>query len=381
MRKSLAGPGVSARIVGEALVVAAAAGLLVGAWQLDQTWLERRFGLEHPEYVGRERAALVVVGIALLFVRRVVGRWAGRVGAVEALGACFRIALSIVLAFAASEVGLRALNLPWRTGVATDCLAEPSPRYGWLFKASKSFTIEEGGRPIHRHFDADHNRAKSVDDVPDPKRPTIFFVGESITAGHGLEWEETLPAIVGDALDLQVVNLGVEGFAADQGFLRLLDTLPRFERPVAVVTVFLPLMVGRIQRVDHQRLLFEGDEPKLVPTGFVQGMRLTQVFRELSGFQAEWAIQTTAEVFRRTARVAKERGARPVFVTPYVQDGWPRRDGYLVQELLVRQGLTVVDPEFRFERISNDDSHPNPASTRRLAEAVIAELRTELAVR
>jgi hypothetical protein len=373
---------ITARIVAEVLVVAAGLAAFAGAFALDLAWLERRFGLERPELVWRERALLIAVGIALtLFARPRVGRWAERVGAAEAVGACFRIGVSVVLAFVASEVGLRALKLPWRTGVATDCLAEPNARYGWLFKASRSFTIQEGGRPIHRDFDADHNRAKSVDFVPDPKRPTIFFVGESIAAGHGLEWEETLPALVGEALNLQVVNLGVEGFAADQGFLRLRDTLPRFERPVAVVTLFLPLMVGRIQRVDHQRLVFAGDEPTLVSPGFVQGLRLTQVFRELSNFQAEWAIETTAEVFRQTERLARERRARAIFVTPYVQDGWPRRDGYLIEELLVRQGLTVVDPRFGFERISGEDSHPNAASTRRLAEAVVGALRAELAAR
>jgi hypothetical protein len=145
--------------------------------------------------------------------------------------------------------------------------------------------------------------------------------------GHGLRWEDSLPALVGEALNLQVVNLGVEGYASDQAFLRLLDALPRFEHPVAIITLFLPGLVNRLERVDHPRLVFDGDDVKLVPPGFIQNLRLTQAFRESLDFHPEWAIETTAEVPRRTARLATERGARAIFVTPYLGTNWPRGDG------------------------------------------------------
>jgi hypothetical protein len=372
------------RIVAELVVVAAAVALLAGACALDLEWLKRRFALERTAVFVGERAALAAAGIALLVLGRArAGRWAERVSGVEALAASFRLCVAIALAIVASEVSLRILRLPRRyeMGVTSDCLGEMSARYGWLFKASRSFTIETAGRPITYDFDAAHDRARSPADAPDPERPTILFVGESITAGHGLNWDESFPAIVGEALGVQVVNLGVEGYGVDQAFLRLLEALPRFARPVAIVTVFLPLMVGRVQRVDHPRLVFEGVEPKLVPPGFVQSLRLTQVLRESLGFQAEWAIESTQEVFRRTVKLANERMARAVFVTPYLETEWPRRDGYLIDELLVRQGFTVVDPRFGFEPISRDDRHPDAASTRRLAEAVILALRSELAAR
>jgi len=155
--------------------------------------------------------------------------------------------------------------------------------------------------------------------------------------------------------------------------------LPRFERPVAIVTTFLPLMVNRIERLDHQRLFFEGDEIKLAPPGFVQSLKLTQLFREWFNFEAEWAIQTTGEVLLRTDRLAKSRGARAIFVTPYLATDWPRVDSYFIDDLLVRPGLTVVNPRFNFQPISSDDGHPDVASTRRLADAIIASLKTEIA--
>jgi hypothetical protein len=51
-----------------------------------------------------------------------------------------------------------------------------------------------------------------------------------------------------------------------------------------------------------------------------------------------------------------------------------------VQELLAKEGLTVVDPDFHFEPIPGDN-HPNVASTRRLADAVVEALQSELAGR
>jgi hypothetical protein len=370
------------RIVAELLVVAAGAGFLWGAWALSIEWLERRFGLQRLEFFPRERAVLIAIGLVLIVVvRPFVGRFTQRVGGAEAIAATFRLALAMVLAVVASEVALRVTKFPWRHGVATDALAEPAERYGWLFLASKSVTIETGGRPIHRYFNAEHNRAKSVDDLPDPKLPTIFFVGESVTAGHGLEWDETFPAIVGKALGLQVVNLAVEGYSADQGFLRLIDTLPRFEHPVAIVTTFLPLMVNRMEKLDHPRLAFEGNEAKLVGPDFLQSTKIGQLFREWFDYEGEWAITGTEEIFRQTERIAKERGARALFVTPYLGGDWPRSDNYFINELLIRPGFPLVNPNFHFVPISPDDGHPDVASTQRLADAIVAGLRTELAAR
>jgi hypothetical protein len=370
------------RIVAEALVVCVALGLAACAWALDVEWLRIRFGLElgHEYFLTRERAALITVALALLVLARPrVGRWTERVGAAETVAASLRIGIAVVLAIVASEVGLRILKLPKRydTALTSGAIGEMNARYGWLYKASKSVTVETSGRPIHYDFNADHNRARSVDDLPDPTLPSILFVGESITSGHGVEWEESYPAIVGEALKLQVVDLGVEGYASDQAFLRLFDALPHFERPVLIVTVFLPTLVSRVERVDHPRMIFDGDDVKLVPPGFIQNLRLTQAFRESFDFHAAWALETTAEVFRRTVQMAKARGARAIFVTPYLGKK-PRGDDFLIQELLVRQGFTVIDPDFDFEPIPVDN-HPNAASTRSLAEALVVAFRAELA--
>jgi hypothetical protein len=371
------------RIVAEVAVVVVAAASLALACRIDAEWCERYFSLiaERVGFVWMWRGILTALALALvLHVRPRLGRWVDRVGAGEALAACARIGLSLVLSVVASEIGLRLLNLPRRYDMAVTeaSMGEKNPRTGWLFKASKTFTIKTGDRLIRYDIDADHDRARSIDDLPDPKLPSLLFVGESITAGHALQWDESYPAIVGAEMNLQVVDLGVDGYGSDQAFLRLVDALPRFERPVAIITFFMPGLLERVQRVDHPRLVFDGVEPKLVAPGFLESTRFAQAFRELFSYDAEWAIQTTAEVFRQTVRLANERGARAIFVSPYLGTNWPRGDGYLVDHLLVQPGYAVADQRIGFEPVPGDN-HPNAASTRRLAEAVVRKLKAELA--
>ena len=70
--------------------------------------------------------------------------------------------------------------------------------------------------------------------------PAVLFTGESIIAGYGLNWDESIPAQAGAALKTQSVNMAVFGYANDQAYLRLAAELPRFRKPVAVVSLFIP---------------------------------------------------------------------------------------------------------------------------------------------
>jgi hypothetical protein len=73
----------------------------------------------------------------------------------------------------------------------------------------------------------------------------LVFTGESIIAGFGLAWDETIPARVGTLLGIQSANLAVSDYSNDQSYLRLAAELPRFHRPVAVLTLFSPALLDR----------------------------------------------------------------------------------------------------------------------------------------
>jgi len=291
--------------------------------------------------------------------------------------AALRVAAALVLALVTSEASLRAMNVPHkhdREGSCDNQTSIPDERAGWVWRHGYVRDVLQGGRLVHFAFDGHGDRAASEQFVEDPEAPTILFVGESIVAGHGLQWNETLPALVGDALHVQVVDLGVDGFGSDQAFIRFVDALPRFNHVVAVVTLFFPALVERVSWRDRPRLAFDGHLPQVSPPcmGFWDDLRLVRLASSLAPLDAS-AVALTGQVFLETARIAKEHGARALFLTPYFPDGWPRGGQHLVDQLLVEPGLTVVDPSWGYEPLPGDN-HPNAASTRRLAAALSDEL-------
>jgi len=383
-----------ARLVAELLAGALGVVALAWAWHADLRYCERHFCAELVAYDGYQlgvaygwRAGGALVGFLLLFfVRPRAGRWAASRPPAACVAACGRIALALALALVASEIGLRALHLPRpkdKSKTIEVAIGEPDDRYGWVFTASKATVIEHAGnRKVEYAINAEHDRAPTVDAVPDHSKPSIVFVGESLTAGHGLSWDETYPALVGDALGMQVVNLAVHGYGFDQQFLRLYDALPTFQHPVAIVTIFIRYMIDRMAEDTHRHLeLVDGHEPMLDPIdGFWHHSALVRAWWITRPYRTDYPLELAAKIFRETDRLARERGATAIFLAPNQDYGSPRGDRYLLDELFTRQGLTVIDADFGYHPLQ-DDVHPDAASTRRLADLVIASLRAELARR
>jgi hypothetical protein len=377
-----------ARIVAEAVVVVLGIATLAWAWQADLDYCQRHllvwFHTFDPHRQARARmwraAAAIVGAVLLLAVRPMVGRWASRRAPRESLAACARTSVAVMLALVASEIGMRVLHLPrpssrWTVQLA---IGEPDDRYGWVFKASTSSVLHYQGRDVEYAIDAEHDRAPTVDSVVDRSKPTILFVGESLTAGHGLTWDESYPAIVGRELGVQVANIAVHGYGFDQAFLRLHDLLPTFQHPVAIVSIYLPYMLDRLEEDTHRHLRFVDHEPVLEPLhGFWQDLRLARAWRAAQPYRSDAPYELAATIFRETDRLSRERGAKAVFLAPNQGWGRPRPDAAVLEELFTRQGLRLVDADFGFVMMPND-VHPDAASTRRLAEIVVAALRPEL---
>ena len=75
--------------------------------------------------------------------------------------------------------------------------------------------------------------------MPSSQRPTVLFLGTSLTAGHGIDPEQAYPALIQQkidsaGLDYRVVNAGLSG-ETSAGALRRADWL--FQQPVSVLVL------------------------------------------------------------------------------------------------------------------------------------------------
>ncbi|MFL5272133.1 MAG: hypothetical protein ACJ79E_08745, partial [Anaeromyxobacteraceae bacterium] len=321
-----------------------------------------------------------------------LARRARRGGLRAFAGALAGVAVAIACSLAVVELYLRHLR-DRGSGVASAAaagdaretpMARPDPRLGWAYVPRRTTWVEVGGRRVAYAIDAEGDRAASAEGASDPDRPTVLFAGESIAFGYGLAHAETFPALVGQDLGVQAVNLAVVGHGSDQAHLRLLDALPRYRRPLAVVTLFLPDQLRRnVDRWRPRLALADGGALALVPPD--GGPALAKLVQALPFHDGE-ALRVTAAVLRATAEAARARGAFPLFVvtnygSPCLRE--PGRESWVVEELFVRQGLPFVRvdlaPEDRLPGIV--ERHPNARGARAIAVAVEGALAERLAIR
>jgi hypothetical protein len=311
-------------------------------------------------------------GVALvLFVRPRVGRlvaWApARV---------VQSAIAAGLALGASEMVLRRVHLGAREWLVPD--EEPrrrgDPLLGWTFEPARTGHATVGARVIDYAVDAAGYRVRNVDAPVDPEQPTILFAGESVMFGEGLTWEESVPAQVSTMMGIQSANLAVHGFGTDQAYLRLKSELPRFRRPVAVVSLFMTVLFGRN---------LDGDRPHLGP-GLVwfpaePHGRLASLATLLVPYRAtetvERGIRVTREVLAAVVSLTRARGATPLIVVPHFgSEEWAERT--LRHRILDETGLPYVwvqiDEAWRLPW----DRHPNSRAAHAIATAVAARLQS-----
>ncbi len=378
-----------AAIAARTLTTLAGAALVGWALAADARWAERHVlaaycATSRGEWVVARAVPWLAAAVGLIAMWKLApaaGKLAERVSARKHAGPLARVAVAVVAAVLVGEGIARGLHDRLMLGARAtpgDRDGAPmtrfEPRLGWSYVPGRTTWTRLGGRPIAYAIDGEGDRAASSDDRPDPARPTVLFAGESIAFGYGLPWDETFPYLVGHDLGIQAVNLAVVGYGSDQAHLRVLDALPRFARPLAVVTVFIPDQIAR--NVDPWRArLGLGPDGALVAVPASRGPRIAKLLRQLPWHDDE-PLRVTAAILRATAEAARARGAFPLFVvTNYgpacVRDG---RDGeaWVVEELFVRQGLPYVrvdlDPEDLLPGLL--ERHPSERGTRKIASAV-----------
>jgi len=339
------------------------------------------------------RAATAALGLLVLLVLAPrVEHWAGTQGWKRIGVICLQAVVASLLAVVTSEAVVRSWDgrQPlWRKNKLEFRIGQPDERLGWIPVPSRSVIAKSGrGEPVHYRIDAWGYRAASEQSAPDPSLPTLIVTGESIAFGHGLEYEESFAAVLGQRLGLQVANAAVAGYGSDQAYLRMVDALSRFQRPMAVLTVFIPLQLRRSLQDYRPRLVLRGDqlawEPPVV--GFWSRWRLRDLWVNelpyLSDRGLSVAMATNAAIVRATGAAARAKGAESLFLIPSF--GPPRALGEhaeapIVRELFERQGEPYLLFDIERSHIMPEDWHPDAAAARQIAATVEDALRPRLA--
>jgi len=286
-----------------------------------------------------------------------------------------RIILALGLALAAAEF-LLAHQFVYAAAegpTKEEPIRRPDPLLGWTFLAGRQGQATVGGRNIVYTLDKHGYRVRGTDAPVVTDMPTLVFTGESIMAGYGLSWDESIPARVGLQLHMQSANMAVFGYATDQSYLRLKAELPRFRSPVAVVSLFTPALFVRNLGDDRPYLDASlGWHPTL------HRWRLSSLFRFLipyhSDVEIERRIQATRAVLAATAVLARERHAIALVVDPQFGPEEPA-ERMLRQRILDVPGISYMrvdlDPAWRLQ----GDLHPGPRAAQAIAAAIAQRLR------
>ncbi len=309
---------------------------------------------------------------------------------VRTLGGTVRVALAVALALGTSELILRrgeGQAAKWRASKLEFRIGRPDPRFGWVLLPSRATMLGPPERRVTYAVDEWGDRAPAPRGAPDPDLPSLVVAGESIAAGHGVEYEQTFAAVMGKDLGLQVVNVACGGYGSDQALLRLGDALERLRRPAAAVITFLPIMLSRNVQDYRPRLGLRGGALLLVPPadGFFAHLRLRDLLVNEVPYVDDRAlresVRLTAAILRETDRAARRRGAEPLFAVFSI--GRKRAleehpEGALLRELFVEQRLPYALIDLDPADLLPGDGHPDPAAHRRTAAELEAALRARL---
>jgi len=364
------------RIITEVAAAALGAGLLALALALDQRWLDRHFlpwfFLSRASIVGIEtsvRVGFAAIGVALLWLRRRIGRLVA-----QAPLMMLSVAAAAVLAVAAGEFALRHLHLQPAAWLFAE--QEPRRRYdatlGWTLVPSRVGRKTIGGRQIDYAIDPSGYRVRRIDEPVDRERPTILFTGESVMFGEGLTWDESIPARVQAITATQSANLAVHGYGNDQAYLRLLADLPRFRRPVAVVSLFMTSLFERNLEDDRPHLA-----PGLAPMPPERRGRLASLAMVLLPYRTDRdvddGVAMTRDVLRATIQLASSRGATAVIVVPQLGREDPLEHALrtrILEAAAIPYVWVEVDGRWRLP----GDRHPDARAAQLIASAIAARL-------
>ena len=372
-----------ARLIAEIVVSSIGGTFLVCAIVANQHFLDRHFVpsffLPRHWYVVLQtfgRLLMAALGLWLVtVVRSRAGRFASR-SPVRAV----HIVMATLLALGASNLMLRRVHLRPAEWLSPEDEPRrlPDSRLGWTWMPNRTGHKVIGGRVVNYAIDRSGYRVSRMDEPVDPEQPTILFTGESVMFGEGLNYEESIPAQVGAMMGMQTANLAVHGYGNDQAYMRLQSELPRFRRPVAVVSLFMTALFGRNLDQDRPHL-----GPGLTWLPAEHRPRLASLAKLIVPYRAdktvERGITVTQAVLRSSSELARAHGATPLLVV--LQFG-PEEEA---EQVLRRRILDTANIPYALVEIDSSwrlawDRHPNARAARAIATAITNELHGRLTV-
>jgi hypothetical protein len=373
-----------ARLVAEALAAGLGLALILAALAANVGWFDRHFLPDMFAPRPKQMRLLILVrmiGAALaltllLVVRPRLGRLAARTGLARLGWMAAPYVLAVIAAVCTTEAVLR--SAPWRAAEEAPPDREPlrrhDPVFGWVFLPDHAgLGRPVGGRRVLYAIDKHGYRVARPGDQVDRDRPSILYTGESIVLGHGLEWRESAPAQVQALTGLQPANMAVEAYAPDQAYLRLAADLPKFRRPAAVVSIFIPSLIGRILDEDRPHL---GPDLRLRPE--VDRWRLATLARRLVPYRSpreiDRAVETDRAIYRATLAMAKARGVPAIILSPQFLPEPPAVQLYR-RRVLDEGHIPYVLVPIRPTWIIPGNKHPDALGDRAMAQAIVARLR------
>lgn len=367
----------------ELAVFGFAAALLGWALLADERWLRRHvlpdFFTPPSVQVAWFGAARIAAGVAAVMLLILVRPRVGRLLETVPLRRIFLMAapslVAVVLAIGVSELLLERLPQLGAADVVVhpEPLRRRDPELGWVLRAPRTALDTVGGRRIAYGLDPRGYRVRQAGQAIDPAKPTILFAGESILFGHGLTWDESLAGQLEALTGAQSADLAVEGYATDQAYLRLRRELPRFQRPVAVVGIFMPGLMPRSLETGRPHL-----DPGLVWRPATPQWRLTQIARWLAPYRTEAEVErgvaVTRDAFAGMVVLAASRGATAVILAPQLApETVAERDlrRRVLDQARLPYVLVRLDPNWRIA----GDGHPDARAARAMASALAAYLQ------
>jgi len=229
---------------------------------------------------------------------------------------------------------------------------------------------------------------RSISGGPAAHAPSVLFLGGSFTFGHGVEDDETYPAVLQRAWPaLRVVNAATNAWGTAHALLALADELAASDDIALVVYGFITDHLRRnhrsawwLKQLDETRErrnpFFEIDGDALVFRGLADPIRdalpddRDQRVRE---------VRMTERLLVEMARLCAARGIRLVVVQ--LPDATGGRAVDVLERSVGRDAVIDLASRLRYQDLRfKHDIHPTPAGHRAVAEALQPRLEPLLPV-